>query len=359
MRELKNCTVLIVEDMKTNINILVEALKDHHQLGVASDGKLALEYVKKHMPDLILLDIMMPVMDGFETCKILKSEENYKNIPVIFISAMDDSKHITKGFQLGAVDYVTKPFNIEEVKARVKTHLSLKIAKDTIENQNLQLEEKVRERTKELENTQNEIITRLGLAAEYRDEETGLHIKRMSKLCQLMGREAGLSEEESTLLGRAATMHDIGKIGLPDTILLKSQRLSHVEREIMKTHTGIGAKLLSGSNSKVLQAAEVIVRTHHERWDGSGYMKGLKGEEIPLYGRIAGICDVFDALISDRPYKKAWPISKALNEIEQRSGTYFDPRLVKLILKLEPEIRRINKKFKKLEEESIEADFGS
>ena len=208
------------------------------------------------------------------------------------------------------------------------------------------LEEKVLERTIELKKTQIEIIDRLGMAAEYRDKETGMHIKRMSKYCRAMGRALGMSKIEYDVLDLASTMHDLGKIGISDTILLKPGRLNPDERQSMMTHTAIGARLLSGSKSKLLEVAKVIAKTHHEKWDGSGYDDGLKGESIPLFGRIVCVCDVFDALVSERPYKKAWSFERALEQISVGIGTFFDPELAKLFFSLESEIKRIMEKYK-------------
>ena len=341
MNDLGSCKILIADDTKTNIDVLIQALRSDYKLGVALNGSKAIEYVRANRPDLILLDILMPGMSGFEVCRQLKTDPDTKDIPIIFITAMDSSGHKTKGFEIGAVDYITKPFDITEVKARVKTHLSLKTAQEALRNQNTILEQKVRERTKELEEAQIEILERLEKAAEYRDKKTGGHIKRMSNYCRLLGQAAGLQPEEYDLLALASTMHDVGKIGVPDTILLKPGKLTEEERTVMKTHTTIGAKLLSGSEHAFLQAAEIIALTHHERWDGTGYPQGLKGKEIPLFGRITGICDVFDALISERPYKKPWPVGKTLEKIREESGTAFDPELASLFVRSEPELRKM------------------
>jgi putative two-component system response regulator len=344
MSELNHCKILIVDDTKINIDVLVQTLKKDYKLGVALNGQKALDYANNNHVDLILLDILMPGMDGFEVCEILKKDEDTKNIPVIFITAMDDPMHKTKAFERGAVDYITKPFDIREVEARVYTHLKLKVSQEALQNQNTILEEKVKVRTKELEETQVEIITRLGLASEYRDEETGNHIRRMSEYCRVLGRAIGLPREEYNTLALASTMHDAGKIGIPDDILLKKGKLNDSEWKIMKQHTAIGEKLLSGGNSKLMQTAEKIAKYHHEKWDGTGY-NGLKGEEIPLSGRIACICDVFDALISNRPYKDSWTINEALKEIEAGKGKFFAPELVDKFLKLEKELREIIKQW--------------
>jgi len=341
MNHLSHCKVLLVDDTKTNIDVLIQALRHDYKLGVALNGFKAVEYARAQKPDLILLDILMPGMDGFEVCEKLKADESTNQIPIIFITAMDSSDHKTRGFEIGAVDYITKPFDSTEVKARVKTHLSLKTAQEALKNQNIILEEKVRERTRELEETQIEIVNRLGMAAEYRDKKTGNHIRRVSEYCRLLGDAAGLSPEEYNILALASTMHDVGKIGISDIILLKAGPLSAEERHIMETHTNIGADILSGSNRILLKAAEVIALTHHERWDGTGYPVGLKGEDIPLFGRIVAICDVFDALISERPYKQAWSVEEAIKKIVSEKGRHFDPELVALFVRLIPALSKI------------------
>lgn len=344
MKELGSCRILIADDTKTNIDVLIRALRDHYKLGVALDGPKALAYTRANRPDLILLDVLMPGLNGFEVCKMLKQDPETADIPVIFITAMDSSGHKTKGFEIGAVDYITKPFDITEVKARVRTHLSLKIAQEELKNHNITLEKKVRERTRELEEAQIEILERLELAAEYRDKKTGNHIRRISEFCRILGKAAGLSPQEYNTLALASTMHDVGKIGISDMILLKPGTLTDEEREIMKTHTNIGAKLLAGSGHLLLREAEIIALTHHENWDGTGYPSGLEGEKIPLFGRIVRICDVFDALISDRPYKEPWPVTKALEQIRSGINTLFDPELAKLFVNSEPELRTIIEK---------------
>ncbi len=320
--------VLLVDDTKTNISLLVEALKDDYKLGVATSGQTALKYVEKRIPDLILLDIMMPGMDGFEVCKRIKSEERLKDVPIIFITAMDNSGDKTKGFSLGGVDYITKPFDVAEVKARVQTHVSLRQTRLALKMHNNVLEERVRQRTKELHDTQIEVLHRLSMAAEYRDTDTGHHVKRISSTCALLGEACGLPLKDCDTLYHASSMHDIGKIGIPDNILLKPGRLTAAEWDIMKGHTSIGARMLSGGQSDLLKMAEIIALSHHERFDGKGYPQGIAGEDIPLVGRITCLCDVFDALCSKRPYKEAWPIDKAVEEILQGAGTMFDPDLV-------------------------------
>lgn len=345
MLELKNNKILIVDDTRVNLDILVAALKGEYRLSVAASGASALEQAGSNPPDLILLDVMMPDMDGYEVCSALKSDPATSSIPVIFITAMDQVQDKSKGFSLGAVDYITKPFHIVELKARIRTHLSLKHAMERLANQNHTLDVRVKERTRELQETQLEIIYRLSRAAEFRDNETGMHIKRMSHMCRALAGELDSDEETMDLLFNASPMHDIGKIGIPDRVLLKPGRLDPDEWEIMKTHTTIGAEILSGHPSLLLKVGKLIALTHHEKWNGSGYPQGLSEYEIPLAGRIVSVCDVFDALTSDRPYKKAWPIDKALEEVKACSGTAFDPKIVDAFLRILPDVLRIKETF--------------
>jgi len=334
MTEHANRRILLVDDTKANIDILVQTLKADYKLGVALDGTKAIEYSHANRLDLILLDILMPGMDGFEVCRRLKEIPATRDIPIIFITAMDDPAHKREGLSIGAVDYITKPFDISEVRARVKTHITLKVTQESLKNKNLILEEKVRQRTRELKETQVEIVTRLSLASKFRDCGTGQNVLRISHLAEMLGRRAGLSGEETERLALSSTLHDAGKIGIADDILMKKGKLTGAEWAEMKKHTTIGARLLAGSRSRLMQDAQAIALTHHERWDGTGYNRGLKGEEIPLIGRIVAICDVFDALISKRPHKAPWPVEKAFQEILSCSGSHFDPRLVDLFMEM-------------------------
>lgn len=341
MSSLTSRRILLVDDTRANIDILVQTLRQDYKLGVALNGSKAIEYTQSNRLDLILLDVLMPGMDGFQVCHELKKNPATKNIPIIFITAMNDPKDKKKGLEIGAVDYITKPFDISEVKARVKTHLSLKITQEELNNRNIILEEKIKERTRELKETQVEIIKRLSLASKYRESGTGQSVTRVSKMSELIGSAAGLSETEAETLGLSSMLHDAGKIGIADSILLKEGKLTKDEWMAMQTHTTIGSRLLSGSKSKLIQDAEMIALTHHEKWDGTGYNKGLAGEEIPLISRIVSLCHVFDALISIRPYKEAWPIDKAFAEIKSKSGKDFDPRLVDIFINLKSDIFKI------------------
>ena len=338
INSISNSRILIVDDTKANIDILVSALGKNYKLSVALDGNSALSQAMANPPDLILLDIMMPMMDGFEVCSKLKSDPSTNSIPIIFITALDETDYVTKGFKLGAVDYITKPFRIPELNARVHTHLSLRQAMQAYADQNRILDLRVQERTRELRDTQLEIIYRLSRAAEYRDNDTGMHIKRLSHLSKILAAACGCDEETCELIFNASPMHDIGKIGIPDAVLLKPARLDAEEWKIMKTHTTIGAEILSGHDSLLIKMGGLIALTHHEKWDGSGYPQGLSEYKIPLAGRVVAICDVFDALTSRRPYKEPWPPNEAIDEIRACSGTAFDPKLVDCFLKCQSDL---------------------
>lgn len=304
--------ILIVDDEPVNLRVLKQILQDQYQLMFATNARQALALVKKELPALILLDVMMPDMTGFELCALLKAEIKLQEIPVIFVTALKDELDEAQGFTVGAVDYITKPLSPAIVRARVKTHLSLV-------------------HVQELKRTRLQVIERLGRAAEYKDNETGLHVKRMSHYAKIIALAAGFSPEWAEELLHAAPMHDIGKIGTPDAILLKPGKLTDAEMVIMRQHAVIGAEILGDCDSTLMQMASSVARYHHEKWDGSGYPFGLAGTEIPIEARIVALADVFDALTSVRPYKKAWSVEEALAFIKEQSGKHFDPALVPLL----------------------------
>ncbi|WP_440875909.1 HD domain-containing phosphohydrolase [Thalassotalea sp. PLHSN55] len=314
-------TILVVDDFPENVNILTKILKDDYRVKAAIDGESAIKIAKTSPPDLILLDIMMPGMDGYQVCKILKLDPVTKHIPVIFVSAKNDVEDEAIGFDCGAVDYITKPVRSVLVKKRVRLHLNLF-------DQKRHLAHEVSERTHELDKSRLDIVNRLGMAAEYKDNETGLHVKRMSIYSKIIALTLGFSDQDAELLQQAAPMHDIGKIGIPDHILLKPGKFEPDEWDIMKTHVNIGGEILKGSESPLLQWAWTIAMTHHEKWDGTGYPNNLSADKIPLIGRIVAVADVFDALTSSRPYKKAWAVDDAANLIKEESGKQFDPDVV-------------------------------
>ncbi|MCL1035860.1 two-component system response regulator [Shewanella submarina] len=331
---MNKASVLVVDDTPANIDILVGILGDSYALKVAIDGPRALAIARKSPPDIILLDVMMPGMSGYEVCEQLKQDPMTSHIPVIFVTALSEVTDETKGFELGAVDYITKPVSAPLVQARVKTQLALY-------DQKRLLEQQVKERTAELERTRFEIIRRLGRAAEYKDNETGLHVVRMSHYARLLAKQAGLPEAFCELLYNAAPMHDIGKIGTPDAVLKKPGKLDDEEWLIMREHAVIGAEIIGEHGDPLLTMARTIALTHHEKWDGSGYPNGLAGEAIPLEGRLVAIADVFDALTSVRPYKTAWTPQQAMEMLKEQSGTHFDPELVEHFEAALPEAERI------------------
>lgn len=318
----KKHSLLLVDDEATNLQLLRHTLQHEYRLIFAKDGKTALKLAQQEQPELILLDIMMPDMSGYDVCEQLKNIQALRHVPIIFVTALSDSGDEEKGFALGAVDYITKPFNPAIVKARVRTHLSLVQAEEVLE-------------------TRLQIVQCLGKAAEYRDNETGMHILRISHFARTIAKAIGFSDEQADELLHAAPMHDVGKIGIPDAILLKPGKLTAEEWEVMRQHPAIGARIIGEHKSSLLQLAATIALCHHEKWDGSGYPNGLAGEDIPLEARIVSLVDVFDALTSVRPYKKAWPIEEALEFIRDQSGSHFDPMLVDVFMDCLPEILRI------------------
>ncbi len=353
MKKLEECTVLVVDDSIYNLDIIVSMLDNLYNVIVASDGESVLSLIKEIIPDLILLDIVMEGIDGFEVCRRLKSLKETADIPVIFLSGNREAADKNKGFAYGAVDYITKPFEVNEVKARIKTHLSLKIAQEELKNQNAKLESEVEKRTFELRKTvlelkysYQETIFLLSKAAEYRDDDTGSHLLKVSSYCRTIARAMEFEETTVENLYYASLLHDIGKIGIPDNILLKKGAYDQGEWEIMKKHTLIGSMILSSSNVEVIKMGELIALTHHEKWDGSGYPKGLKGEDIPLISRVVSVADVFDALVSKRVYKEEFTIEDALFEIKKSSGRHFDPKVVDAFLGVIDDILGIMNKYK-------------
>lgn len=333
-------TILVVDDEPANIDLLVDCLKDDFNIKAATRGQRALNIARSGTPpDMILLDIMMPEMDGFDVCQRLKADLTTRHIPIIFITAKIGIEDEIKGLDLGAVDYIAKPISPPIVRARVQTQLAL-------HDQNRVLDAKVREQTAQLHETRLQIIRRLGRAAEYKDNETGLHVIRMSHYAAILARATGMDERNVELLLNAAPMHDIGKIGIPDCILQKPGKLTRGEWDVMRTHAQIGADIIGESaDSELLEMARTVALTHHEKWDGSGYPHGLTGDDIPRTGRIVAIADVFDALTSVRPYKPAWPVEKATDLLRESSGNHFDPALVPAFLEAMPEILEIRQRY--------------
>ena len=315
-------TILVVDDTVENIQLLEGVLSDNYNIKAAVNGKLALKLAEKFKPDLILLDIMMPEMDGYEVCTKLKENELTSDIPVIFVTAMSEDQDEAKGFEVGGIDYITKPISPVVVKARVSTHLALN-------NQQRELDLKVKQKTKELAQRSIDLIERLSIAAEYKDNETGLHVTRMSKYCSIIAKSYGLCDKKAEMIEAAAPMHDVGKIGIRESVLQKPGKLDEDEFNHIKEHCEIGSNILGAHpNDEMLSLASIVALEHHEKWNGKGYPKGLVGEQINLYARIVAIADVFDALTSERPYKKAWETQKAIDLITSERGNHFDPKLV-------------------------------
>jgi len=306
--------ILIVDDEPNNLQLLRQILKDDYPLTFATSGAMCLEMAQAQQPDLILLDIMMPDMNGYEVCQKLKNLSDTSHIPVIFITAMSDIEDEAKGFDVGGVDYIQKPISPPIVRRRVHTHLSLV-------------------RAKELEYSQKAAIYMLGEAGHYNDTDTGVHIWRMAAYAKEIAQAAGWPPEKSEWLELAAPMHDTGKIGIPDYILKAPRQLTSDEWDIMKQHSRIGYEILRMCKTDIFQLAAEIAYYHHERWDGLGYPCGLKAQEIPESARIVSIADVFDALTMQRPYKEAWDLETAVEEINKNSGGQFDPALVELFNK--------------------------
>ncbi|MBL8965774.1 MAG: response regulator [Spirochaetaceae bacterium] len=330
--------VLVVDDFKTNVEYLRDFLEPEYETLTAYDGAEAIQRALDGRPDIVLLDVMMPRMDGYEVCRRFKADDRLKDIPIIFVTALGDEKDEAKAFEAGGSDFLTKPVKRVVVLKRIRTQLERS-------DQMRRLEAEVRKRTKEIEETRMRVIQCLGKASEYRDNETGHHVIRMSNFAERIALAYGLSAEEARLYLYATPMHDVGKIGIRDSILLKPGRLDEEELREMRRHCEIGEKILGETDSLLLATAAVCAKTHHERWDGKGYPQGLAGDAIPLVGRIAAVADVFDALTSKRPYKEAWPIARAAGEVRNAAGTQFDPTVVEAFQKALEEILVIRESY--------------
>jgi len=309
-------TILVVDDTPTNIALVKRIFeKEGCRIVSATNGQEALLKASQERFDLILLDVMMPILDGFETCVRLKKERRTKDIPVIFLTALTQIDEVKRGFEVGGVDYVVKPFNAVELLARVRTHLELKAFRE-----------------QEIEQTQKDIIFTLAYVGELRSKDTGNHVKRVSEYSGLLGALYGLKPTTVEVLKLAAAMHDIGKVAIPDSILNKPTKLDENERKAMNHHTQWGYHIFSRTKRPILQAAAIVAAQHHEKYDGTGYPKGLKGDQIHIFGRIVALADVFDALLTKRSYKDEWRINQTLSYITEESGKHFDPRLVELFI---------------------------
>jgi len=362
-------TILIVDDTPDNLTLMNGLLKDDYRTKLANSGERAISIASAlPPPDLILLDIMMPGIDGYEVCRRLKAEALTRDIPVIFLTAKSEIEDEQKGFDTGCVDYITKPISPPIVLARVKTHLLLKSARDFLKDQNAFLEGEVAKRTREVQVIQDVTIMAMGSLAETRDNETGNHIRRtqhyvraLAKKLQSNPRFASFLDEPTVeLLFKSAPLHDIGKVGIPDNVLLKPGKLTAEEFEIMKTHTTLGRDAIAvaekalGTPSSFLRLAREIAHYHQEKWDGSGYPDGLKGEQIPLSARLMAVADVYDALISRRVYKPAFPHEKAVEIIKEGRGKHFDPDMTDAFLEIADEFKQIATVFLDSPEDSKE-----
>jgi putative two-component system response regulator len=328
-RPFRNARILIVDDEDVNIDILRRILTraGFTRVETTNDSRQAAALYVEHRPDLILLDLHMPHVDGLEVMDQLNEIAEASYLPILILSGDLTPEARRDALSRGAKDFVGKPFQQEELLLRIKTLLETRFLYIQIQSQNQLLEAKVRERTRELVEAQIEIIQRLAIAAEFRDDNTGQHTHRVGQMSALVAKQLGLPDTQVSLIRRAAELHDVGKIGVPDTILMKMGKLTPEEFEVVKTHTVIGARILSGGKFPLLRLAEEVAFSHHERWDGEGYAR-IRGVDVPLAGRIVAVADVFDALTQQRPYKPAWPIAEAIGEIDRQRGRQFDPEVV-------------------------------
>jgi len=339
--------ILIVDDAPENLEFVELVLsEDSYHFTTAANGQEALDKIENKHFDLILLDVMMPVLDGFEVCRILKANPEYQDIPIIFLTARLDVDSITHAFKLGAVDYITKPFNAAELLARVKNQVELHNTKKMLKfiNSSLKQESELKERRliSEVEENQKEIIYALTEMVEATSDETGKHIRRVAEYARLLARlHPNLSFEDEEIIYHAAPMHDIGKVSIPSEILHKNGSLTAEETEVMQKHTTNAHEFFKKSERRFMKAADIIATQHHEYWDGTGYPIGLKGQDINIYGRIVALADVFDALTHKRQYKDAWTLEAALKYIQERKGVQFDPQLVELFSENFDDFKRI------------------
>jgi putative two-component system response regulator len=339
--------ILIIDDQKLHAFFLEKVLKTegYQIIRCLTEPKQSLDVFWEYHPDIILLNLSIPHVDAFSIIETFGTEKKVDYLPILTYSEDSNPEVRMRALKSGATDFLLKPYESIEVLMRIHNMIESRILHIQVKDQNKLLESKVKERTQELNDTRLDIIRRLAQAAECRDDDTGLHIYRMSQYCEKMARKLGWNEQQCELMLNASPLHDIGKIGIPDSILLKPNKLTTEEFEVMKTHTTIGAKLLSGSSSAIMQMAETIALTHHEKWDGTGYPHQLKGREIPMVGQICSICDVFDALTSKRPYKRAWTTEESLAEIENQKDKQFNTELVEVFKKIVPELNNIKVKY--------------
>ena len=346
--------ILIIDDVESNL-LLFKALVVQHstaQVHPFSSPLEALVWAEENEPDLVIVDFMMPEMHGIDFIRAFRQLPGKANTPVLMVTANDQKEVCYEALGAGATDFLIKPVDKVEFQARIKNMLTLSDVQKKLADHSTWLAEEVRWATLEILDRERETVVRLSRAAEYRDPDTGAHILRMAHYSALIARELGLSVFDQTLLLEAAPMHDIGKVGIADAILLKPGRLTEDELAVMRTHALLGYKLLNGSSSKVLQTGADIALGHHEKFDGSGYPSGLVGEAIPIFSRIVAVADVFDALTSERPYKKAWSLEDSINFLKTNSGSHFDPSCVDAFLADWAAVLEIKKRFQD-EDESV------
>lgn len=338
IQELKGLRILAVDDEESNLLLLQRILErdGYRHVAVTTDPTRAPRMFAESRPDLVLLDLQMPEMDGFDLMERLQLQAgDGPGVPVLVLTADATAETKRRALALGARDFLTKPLDQVELLLRVRNLLHVQHLQDRLRDHNANLEHEVADRTRDLEQARLEMLERLALAAEYRDDETQEHAWRIGRTSALLSHALGLPDGDIQLIQRAAPLHDIGKIGIPDVVLLKPGRLTEQEFEVIKTHAEIGAQILSGSESPLLRLAQEIALSHHERWDGAGYPAGLSREAIPREGRIVAVADVFDALTHTRPYKEAWPVEKAVEEILGQAGRQFDPGVVEAFAELD------------------------
>jgi len=329
--------ILVVDDDENAVAAISRMLRHagYSEIQQVTDSSLVMGHITSLRPSIVLLDLHMPELDGFELLDAIRSwESEHAYLPILVITADTSDEARSRAWSLGATDFIRKPFDHLELLPRIQSLLRSHALHRGLEERAENLEQRVRDRTQALEQAHAEVLVRLALAAEYRDDSTGEHTWRVGRLSALLARNMGVDATRHKLIERAARLHDVGKIGISDAILLKPDRLTNEEFEMMKAHTTIGAQLLSKGSSEVLQMAERVARSHHEHWDGTGYPDGLRGEDIPFEGRIVAVADVFDALTQPRSYKEQWTLREAVDEIDRQRECHFDPRVVDAFLEI-------------------------
>lgn len=335
--------ILVVDDSRSSLAFLGHVLQDLDgcEIKTCTRPEAALELCREITFDLALVDNVMPGMDGVELIERMRANESYQWVPIIMVTSDNDAEIRQRSIAAGATDFVTKPFDAIELKARVRNLLALRKAQTDLADRNSWLASEVEAATAHLADREEEIIWRLARAIEFRDGETGEHVTRVAGISQIIAEALGLDDEHCRTIYLAAPLHDIGKIGIADSILGKTGRLTDAEMATMRGHVDIGARILEKGSSEVIRVAELIAQSHHERWDGKGYPDGLSGTDIPVEARIVAVADVFDALCSERPYKRAWPVENAYAEILRCSGAHFDPDCVRAFETEWSKIKRI------------------